>query len=344
MKNVIKLSLMVLMAATIFSACKNEAPNGLAVKYLSEKIAAEGGTATFTIYPGSFDKWSIDIQNIEWLQLSSTEGEGETEVTATVLPNEAENDREALVIVTAGDRKIPVIIKQAGAGLYFNVTPLSVTAGPGVSDEEWFVPDEGSVLTVTSNMCWYAEIEFVLDETGESYEFVDFGMDEYMFTYGSAAEPICGNDEITLYFIYWPFSVGQLPRTAIIHFYNTDGELLKDVVVTQNPEEMYFQVTPDALSNLPAAEGQFIERVLVVTTNILWRAEITFNNASDGEWVHILPDELLSYSHYGDFALHLRIDNYLPPAPTAPTRTAKVSFYNEYNDALLKEVIITQNP
>ena len=221
MKNVIKLSLMVLMAATIFSACKDEAPNGLAVKYLSEKIAAEGGTATFTIYSGSFDKWSIDTQNIDWLQLSSTEGNGETEITVTVLPNEAENDREALVIVAAGDRKIPVIIVQAGAGLYLNVTPPSITVE---ADER----------------------------------------------------------------------------------------------------------------------GQFIERDLTVTSNIAWRAEITFEDVSYGEWVKILPDELLSYVGYGDFVLHLRIDNYSPLSPNAPARTAKVSFYNEY-DILLKEVVITQN-
>jgi len=224
MKNSLKILLFALAATMMFASCDKDAPYGLAVEYIDKKISAEGGTATFKIYPGAIDKWVISLQGRtqDWVELSQTSGNGDAAITLTISPNEVLNDREILVVVEAGDRKIPLTIVQAGVGEHFNVTPetLNLSADEGVQFIE-------RSLAVTSNISWYAEITF---SENSHTEWVMF-LPDYLTTYSGS-----GDDTINLFIENYYPRPDDTARIATINFYNAStNALLKAVVITQNP-------------------------------------------------------------------------------------------------------------
>jgi len=158
MKKIFRTFIAIAAVTLLFSGCNDDDPEGLAVKYIFAETPAGGGTAEFTIYPGVNLPWEIiagedveGFEEIDWIELSATEGKGKTVITATMRPNTYNWPRSGKIIVTSGFWSIPVNIEQAGAPLVFSVTPAAIALNQSTG-----VPDITG--TITSNSSWYAEI------------------------------------------------------------------------------------------------------------------------------------------------------------------------------------------
>jgi hypothetical protein len=224
-------------AATLTGCDKMAEPSGLAVEYIGQTIPHDGGTVEFTVHPGAMNDWTIRLQNmyqdqLDWLTLSSTSGSGETLVTATVQPNtNNRSEREILATVTAADRKIPVRIVQEADPDYFAVFPGSLTGLPAVENN--YLERQ---LTVESTRKWYATVSFPQVETRPWATFLVNNSREETVTYGSASEPIDGNDTFTLVIQnFWPSADEPSTRTTKNVFHSSpDGTVLYELELSQN--------------------------------------------------------------------------------------------------------------
>ncbi len=340
-KHIFRTFISAAFAAAMLTGCAIDDPEGLAVTYIPEKIAVEGGTASFTVYPGSFGQWAAAVpQGIDWLDVNPANGNGETAVTVTVKPNTAFGDREAIVVVTAGDRDIPVKIIQEGIGVIFDVTPESLTGLPGDEGEQYIARS----LEVTANIEWYAEI--TIENASPTYgDWVMF-LPDNTSTHGSAASPAYGDATLDLFIMNY-YDIGAPLREAKALFYDTNGELLQEVPISQNAPAIIFDVNPESLTGLPDNElnpTQDIPRSLSVTANVAWYAEIVLISGA-GRWVVFQPDRLLTHGSatapvYGDATLDLSISLHFPEDGFT-FREAKVCFYRDSGE-VLKEVPISQ--
>ncbi len=223
---------LILAAAAMLAGCKTEEPTGIAVEYISHTIAGAGGTASFTVHPGAVQDWSISFPpgfDADWFDLSAASGNGKTTVTATLEPNPDFWEREITVIVTAGERSLPIIITQEAAELIFNVTPESYTDLPGNEGGQFMT----RTLTVTANIGWYAEIE--TDETAGRWIFF---LPDGTPTYGSRSQPQNGDAEISLRIDNYYAVAADNPRSGKVRFYNISGELLKEVTISQQTSQL----------------------------------------------------------------------------------------------------------
>ena len=219
-------------AAAMLAGCKTEEPTGIAVEYISHTIAGAGGTASFTVHPGAVQDWSISFPpgtEADWFDLSATSGKGKTTVTATVEPNPDFWERDITVIVTAGDRNVPIIITQEAADFTFEVNPETLTGLPDNEGEFDFIRRD---LEVTTDLSWYAEI--VVQTEPRSEQWVQFLSEpDLTSTYGSELEPI--NGDATVGLVIQLYSLADAPvREATVYFYHhLSGYLLKEVQVSQ---------------------------------------------------------------------------------------------------------------
>ena len=354
-KQIVRIAVIVFAAAMLFSGCKKDIPEGLAVEYIPKKIPAAGGTASFTIHPGSAGKWAVSFldskgtvqASLDWIKLSQSSGEGETDVTVTILPNDT-GERIVDIVITAGKRNIPVRITQrdgsVDAPLYFEVTPESYRNLP---------PSEGGnhitrSLAVESNRSWYAGI--VIPDSATHGNWVTFLPDQVL-TCANAASPAFGDSTLNLSIDNYG-TIDALPREAKVRFYDTDGTLLQEVPVSQNAIPVIFEVTPGSYLNLPHdGNMQYHERQLKVTANISWYAEIVVLDSvpgGDGNWINFIPGSVKTCGSaaspvYGDSTLNLAIAYFIDRMYIGePPRKARVRFYNT-SGTLLKEVPISQN-
>ncbi len=290
-KQIFRTLMLPAFALAMFAGCNGDDPEGLAVTYIPEKIAAEGGKASFTVYPGAFDRWTVTLpQGVDWIEVDTDSGSGETAVTITVKPNTSFGEREAIVVVTAADRDIPVTIVQSGAAVVFEVNPESLTDLPGDEGEEYIARS----LEVTANIEWYAEI--MIENASPTYgDWVMF-LPGNTSTHGSAAEPVYGDAQLDLYIGNYQ-TIGAPLREAKVLFYDTNGELLQEVPISQNAPAIIFEVNPESLAGLPDNENnQYIARSLEVTANIEWYAEIVLLDVTTRDWVLFLLDHSLTYA------------------------------------------------
>ena len=330
---------LIIAAAAMLAGCKTEEPTGIAVEYISHTIAAAGGTATFTVHPGAVQDWSISFPpgfETDWFDLSSTSGNGKTTVTATVEPNTDIRGRETTIIVTSGERNLPIIITQEAAGFTFEVNPESLTGLPNDEAGFNFIKRD---LEVTSDISWYAEI-VMQTESAAAGPWVQFLSGPYFTnTYGSASEPKTGNATVEMAIqLYFP--AGSPEREAKVRFYHhPSGELLKEVPVSQTTPAIIFEVTPESLLDI-FSSGE--RRQIAITSNITWRAEIVTDiSPVAGPWVVFIFDsgDAITYGPYfGNETLPL----YINQNSTGGPRETKIRFYNTATGALLKEVTVSQ--
>lgn len=328
-------------AAAMLAGCKTEEPTGIAVEYISHTIAATGGTASFTVHPGEVQDWSISFppgSETDWFDLSSTGGNGKTTVTATVEPNSNIWGREITLIVTAGERNLPIIIAQEAAGFTFRVTPESLTGLPNYEEGFNFIKRD---LEVTADISWYAEIVVQTEPTAGPWVQFLSGPD-LTLNYGSASAPVDGDATVEMAIQFY-FPAGSPVREAKVRFYHhPSGSLLKEVPVSQTTPAIIFEVTPDSFLDTPSsgARGD-----MAITSNITWRAEI-LTDTSPGAgvpWVVFMfagmPEGTITYGPYfGDETLPLLIQQ----NATGGTRQTNIRFYNTANETLLKEVPVSQ--
>ena len=145
----------ILCCALLFVGCQSDEPAAkIEVSTFQHTFSADGGNLSVTFSANR--AWNVSVASgAEWLRIGKSMGEPGTdiELTITAIANEGDSSREGEVLITAGDAKASITLKQ-------NEPDAPPVAFIEIADDDYSVGVTGAEITIpfTTNYAWVATV------------------------------------------------------------------------------------------------------------------------------------------------------------------------------------------
>jgi endoglucanase len=156
MKKLNYIGYILIILSVAIASCSKDELNTLTLSQQKVNIAANGGTASFTVETDA-DAWSMSNSASDWLSASATTGaSGKTTVTLTVNTRTLQT-RTATLVFTAGSAKsVEVLVTQGSSTYLYSTTtdPSTITYSKAGGTMSLKVTTDASQWSVSENADW----------------------------------------------------------------------------------------------------------------------------------------------------------------------------------------------
>jgi endoglucanase len=156
MKKLNYIGYILIILSVAIASCSKDELNTLTLSQQKVNIAANGGTASFTVETDA-DAWSMSNSASDWLSASATTGaSGKTTVTLTVNTRTLQT-RTATLVFTAGSAKsVEVLVTQGSSTYLYSTTtdPSTITYSKAGGTMSLKVTTDASQWSVGENADW----------------------------------------------------------------------------------------------------------------------------------------------------------------------------------------------